>query len=330
METNNNNTGKVNNHLDADALLPPRKRLLAGLKRQNSDVNSSSPAKTDICPNNNHNNIPFLSELSNSDLSIEEIVEASRIFAIEATKIAEAARSKAEEKAAKAAKAFTAAKNALDLVVTASDEVDKKDNCVKNNKMKKHVTVEELYNKKNKGNSNSKTDEELARNLHRAINSSPRILKNSDTKSHKHKKMKSSGSSRVNTCVEIMSNGNGVVRNLDAEGLNTLKLDKSEVLENGKRGQTEKIELMKTGNSEVSESFGRKRGRTKQKKLPLSICSFRDQTGPREELKSNGSNQDSFSLGNNLMPDERASTSLWRYKSFKVPNCVKQNKVMRL
>ncbi|GFP91356.1 proline--tRNA ligase [Phtheirospermum japonicum] len=332
METNNNNTCNVNNHLDADALLPPRKRLLAGLKRQNSDVTSPSPSKNDTCLNNNNNNNPFLPELSNSNLSIEEIVEASRIAAIEATKIADAARAQAEEKAAKAAKAFAAAKNALDLVAILSDEIDKKEKCVKKNKMKKHVTVEELYNKKNKGNTNSRTDEELARNLHRAINSSPRISKNSDTKSHnKHKKMKSSGfAGRVNICSEIRNNGNGVVENLDAEGLNTSKPDRSEDLDNGERGRAGKIERVKLGNSEVLESFGRKRGRIKQKKLPLSICSFRDQTGPREELKSKGSNQDSFSSGSNLVPDERASTSLWKCQSFKAPTCVKQNKVMQL
>ncbi|KAL3650515.1 hypothetical protein CASFOL_006918 [Castilleja foliolosa] len=328
METHNNSCN-VTNHLEADALLPPRKRLLAGLKRQTSDVNSPSPSKNDTCPNKNN---LFLSELSNSNLSIEEIVEASRISAIEATKIAEAARAKAEEKATKAAKAFTAAKNALDLVATLSDEMDKKEKCVKNNKMKKRVTVEELYNSKHKGNSNSRTDEEVARNLHSAINSSPRILKNSDKKSHNmHKKMKSSVfSGRANICGEISNNGNGVVGYLDAEVLNTSKPDKSEDLDNGERGRAGKTETIKLGNSEVLESYGRKRGRIKQKKLPLSICSFRDQTGPREELKSNGSNQDSFSSGRNLMPGERASTSLWKCQSLKAPTCVKQNKVMQL
>ncbi|XP_011084449.1 uncharacterized protein LOC105166698 [Sesamum indicum] len=378
------NTCNVNN-LDSDALLPPRKRLLAGLKRQNSDVNSPAPlpsspncagSKNDAC-----NNI-YRSQLGNPNLSSEEIVEASRIAAVEAAKVAEAARANAEEKAAKAAKAVAAAKSALELVATLSEEAANKEKGLKKNKMKKHVPVETLYNK-NKGNSNCRTDEELARKLHQAINSSPRILKNasgSDTRSHKHKRLKSSAVSErpgISSGVPIAegnrpssttSNGNGLVGDTDNEGslkkidmimvdLNASKSDKRDQLklDNGEGWVPSKSDQMKSGNREAEalvskdkfaeslDSFGKKRGRIKQKKLPLSICSFRDQTGPKEELKPQGmlqlednavrtavGNQPLFSMGpssSSLRPVDK--TSMWKCQSFKAPACVKQNKVMQ-
>ncbi|KAL6581495.1 hypothetical protein OROMI_007418 [Orobanche minor] len=339
METN---TCNVNNHLDMDAFLPPRKRLLAGFKRQNSDVNPPLPLKDDILLNN-----PFIAQFNNSNLSYEDIVKASRAAAIEATKVAEAAKAKAEEKAAKAAKAVTAARNALDLVATLSEETAKEEKSSKKNKMKKRVTVEELYTNKNKGSTNSRTDEELARNLHRAINSSPRILNNSDTKGCKHKKVKRSGlpgrvdigseftNGRENQTYMATNNGKGVVRNVETESpIKKIGV----VMVDSNTSNSDRSDRLKLGNSEVLESFGAKRGRFKQKRLPLSICSFRDQTGTKDEFKSQGMplTEDNnvgtsgvlFSSGNKLMPAER--TSMRKCQSFNVPAGVEQNKVMQL
>ncbi|XP_057774312.1 uncharacterized protein LOC130993443 [Salvia miltiorrhiza] len=357
METNTCNV----NHLDADAHLPPRKRLLAGLKRQNSDVNSPTPSTPSSAGSEHdvHLNNALRSQLSNPSLSNEEIVEASRIAAMKAAKVAEAARANAEEKAAKAAKAVAAAKSALDLVAILSDETGNKEKFLKKNKMKKHVTVEALYNK---NKSSTRTDEELARNLHRVINSSPRILKNSpgsDAKSHKHKRLKSSASSgrtSITNGVQVgegdrqsaaRSNGNGVVevetespiRKIDMimVDLNTSKHDNSDQLklDNGDGSRHSKTERLKVDDGEVLDSFSRKRGRIKQKKLPLSICSFKDQTSPKEELKAQGNavrsgadDQPLFSSNSLLGPVERTS-SMWKCQSFKVPACVKQNKVVQ-
>ncbi|KAG8381274.1 hypothetical protein BUALT_Bualt06G0105500 [Buddleja alternifolia] len=312
METNRCDV----NHLDADALLPPRKRLLAGLKRQNSDVNSPAPSTSSnaITEFDVHLNNILMSRLSNPNLSNEEIIEASRNAAIEAAKVAEAARANAEEKAAKAAKAVAAAKNALDFVAILSDEAANNEKRLKKNKMKKHVPVQVLYNK-SKRNNNSKTDEELARKLHRDINSSPRILKNSsasDTKNHKHKKMKSNGNG-----IEKKQENEGPVKEIDTimVDLNTSKLDRgeqvrlsNEEMENGEDRVPSKDKF-----TEFSDSFGKKRGRIKQKKLPLSICSFRDQTGLKEEM----SNQPLFSEGTsgNLVPVEKRS--MWKCQTFK-------------
>ncbi|KAL0403166.1 UNVERIFIED_CONTAM: hypothetical protein Sradi_1957400 [Sesamum radiatum] len=239
METN---TCNVNN-LDLDALLPPRKRLLAGLKRQNSDVNSPAPlpsspncagSKNDAC-----NNI-YRSQLSNTNLSNEEIVEASRIAAIEAAKVAEAARANAEEKAAKAAEAVAAAKSALELVATLSEEAA--------NKEKGH--------------------QQFSKNLKNASGS--------DTRSHKHKRLKSSAVSErpgISSGVPVAegnrpssttSNGNGVVGDTDNEGslkkidmimvdLNSSKPDKRDQLklDNGEGRVSSKSDQMKLGNREV-------------------------------------------------------------------------------
>ncbi|XP_042053156.1 uncharacterized protein LOC121798298 [Salvia splendens] len=365
METNTCNV----NHLDVDAHLPPRKRLLAGLKRQNSDVNS--PTATPSTPSSGgsehdvRSNNALRSHLHDPSLSNEEIVEISRIAAMKAAKVAEVARANAEEKAAKAAKAVAAAKSALDLVAILSDETGNKEKLLKKNKMKKHVTVEALYNK---NKSSPGTDEELARNLHRVINSSPRILKNSpgsESKSHKHKKLKSSAASgRTSITNEApvgegdrdrqsaaRSTGNGVVE-LDTESpvrkigmimvdLNTSKHDSCDQLklDNGDGSRLSKTERLKLDDGEVLDSISRKRGRIKQKKLPLSICSFKDQTSPKEELKPQGNavisgvdNQPLFSMGpssNSLMPPVERTSSMWKCQSFKAPACVKQNKVMQ-
>lgn len=345
METNTCNV----NHLDADAHLPPRKRLLAGLKRQISDVISPMP----LTPNSAESedgallNNSFRSQLINPSLSNEEIVKTSRIAATKAAKVAEAARANAEEKAAKAAKAMAAAKSALDLVAILSDEAAKKERILKKNKMKKHVTVEALYNKNKLSTNRRATDEELARKLHRDINSSPRILKNSDMKNHKHKRLKTCSlpAGEGNQPSTATSNGNGVVgvvaehpvKKIDmiVVDLNTSKpLDSDEGCQ-----PPSKSERMMSDNNEVLDSFGKKKGKIKQKKLPLSICSFRDQSSPKEELKSQGirlsentvvENGPLFSMGssgNNEMPIGRAS--MWKCQSFKAPACVKQNKVMQ-
>ncbi|KAL7108355.1 hypothetical protein ACP275_06G107400 [Erythranthe tilingii] len=323
------------NHLEADALLPPRKRLLAGLKRQKSDVNSPPSGTAIIAGSKNdvHLNNPFKSQLINPNLSNEEIVKASRIAATEAAKVAKAARANAEEKAAKAAKAVAAAKTALDLVATLSDEVAVEEKHLKKNKMKKQVPVETLYNK-NKGNNttNCRTDEELARKLHQAINSSPRILKNSSdsvVRNHKHKRLKSSADTTTTT-----SSGHGVVGEVDTEGPVIKKIDT--IMVDLSSPKHDKGDRLKFENNEVLDSYGKKRGRMKQKKLPLSICSSKDQSGAKEELKLRGAplledNQALFQMGpsdNNLMPVERAS--MWKCQTFKAPVCVKQNKVMQL
>ncbi|KAK8716881.1 hypothetical protein V6N13_044174 [Hibiscus sabdariffa] len=183
------------NHLDADALLPPRKRLLAGFKKQASNANgasdqptvasssSSPPASPLPSPSisssdvNAHlKNLLMSSNLYNPNLSPEEILEASRVAATSAAKTAEAARAAAEEKAAIAAKAVAAAKSALDMVAKFSEETVHRDRHLKKNKLKKHVPVQLLY-KKHEPVESPRTDEDLAPEIAPSYQQFPKNLK---------------------------------------------------------------------------------------------------------------------------------------------------------
>lgn len=356
------------NHLDSDVLLPPRKRLLAVLKKQNSDGNSHTTTSTSSGSSSSEfdtrlNNV-LRSHLVDPNLLPDEIVEASRSAAEAAVKVAEAARAVAEEKAAVAAKAVAAAKSALDMVATFSKDTTCKERySKKKNKLKKHVEVEMLYNNKKNGN----TDEEVARNLHRVINSSPRITKNSsssDLKSHKHKRVKTSASEKTRVSNgfivweeknPLKSNGNGIAGKVDSESsLVRIEESTSRFNKDDRNGEHLTIHsTKKIGEAlEDTSSIGRKRGRIKQKKLPLSICNFRDQSNPKEESKSRNllreeevksrrllteekisNNKSSISVepsGDSVMPVERTS-SMWKcQQAFKAPPaCVKQNKVLQ-
>lgn len=340
------------NHLDSDVLLPPRKRLLAVLKKQNCDGNSYMPSTScNLSEFDTRLNNLLRSHLHNPNLSNDEIVAASRSAAEAAVNVAVAARTVAEEKAVIAAKAMAAAKSALELVANVSEE-----RYLRKNKLKKHVPVKMLYNKK-KGN----TDEELARKLHQAINSSPRISKNSptsDLKNYKHKRLKNlpHEETRVpnGVIVPCMSNGNGVVGEVDSEDSvqesymvrvdeNTSKFNKADRRKMENEEPVTSHSKRKIG-EELEDTFGlgRKRGRIKQKKLPLSICNFRDQTNPKEDpkfrslmteesvSKATSGNKQFFSVGtsgDSVKPVERKS--LWKCQSLKAPACVKQNKVLQ-
>ncbi|KAI3824237.1 hypothetical protein L1987_05687 [Smallanthus sonchifolius] len=303
------------NHLDSDVLLPPRKRLLACLKRQNSDANGNSNSNLNLYAPSTCNSLDQIdtriscllkAHLSSENPSQEEIVAASRTAAEVAVKVAMAARAAAQEKAVIAAKAMAAAKKALELVASVDDGqelLSLAEQQVKKHKSKKQVDVQMLYENRNPGVENGKTnDEELARKLHHAINSSPRISKGgapSDVKSHKHKKLKTSENGRL-------SNGSIVGEN-EKEVENMTKSN----MGNGSKAKS---------GDEDNTTFGRKRGRMKQKKLPLSICHDKAQATPKEDVTS----RSPLSVG------PSAGGPLWKCQAFKAPACVKQNKVMQL
>lgn len=387
------------NHLDADVLLPPRKRLLAGFKKQSSDVDATShhpivasssssaspsspsppslspypslspPSPTPFSPLSSEfetrlNNLLSSHFNNNHNLSPEQIVEASKSVAETAVKAAEAARAAAQEKAIMAAKAVTAAKNALALVASFPEEAASKERYLKKNKLKKHVQVQLLY-KKHQPIENYGDDEELARKLHRVMNSSPRISKNSsssDLKGHKNKKPKisptsertrvSNGSTVFGGNQPSICNGHAVAGELDSEGsirevYTSVADEKASKYE--KAGQLE----MDNGEEESSHSKekiwgdagspGKKRGRLKPKKLPLSMCNFRDQASPKEDVLPRSSPLTDKNMGNlttrskPLFPAEPAAnrlmpieaTPMWKCQEFKAPACVKQNKVMQ-
>ncbi|GMI86303.1 hypothetical protein like AT4G35510 [Hibiscus trionum] len=370
------------NHLDADVLLPPRKRLLAGFKKQASNANgasdqptvasssSSPPASPSPSPSspspstsssdvNGHlKNLLMSSHLYNPNLSPEEIFEASRAAAASAAKAAETARAAAEEKAAIAAKAIAAAKDALDIVAKFSEDTDRR---LKKNKLKKHVPVQLLY-KRHEPVESPRTDEELARKLHRAINSSPRISKNSPSewRGRKHRRPKimptlektkaSNGGIVLGGSPSSTCNGGTSAGEIDSEdSIEESVKEKANGAKYEKSGQSE----LDNGEAESSHSKekafedvtpGKKRGRMKLKRLPLSILSFRDRVNPKEEMISKSSPLTEKNMDNStaavktyftLEPSDGGVISIEgaptrKCQDFKPPACIKQNKVMRL
>ncbi|OVA03285.1 hypothetical protein BVC80_8607g2 [Macleaya cordata] len=304
------------NHLDGDTRLPPRKRLLAGLKKQNSDLASPLSSPLSSIPNSFSTRLHDLlnSNSKSSELLPDEIVDASRSAALAAAKVAAAAKARAAEKAAIAAKAIAAAKSALELVASVSEKTSRKERHSKKNKLKKHVQVELLYKKRRSGE-NRETDEELARKLHRAMNSSPRISKSSVTSElkidnyYKHKKHLILKKSRVSEggegnsnskCDRIAEAGDVESGGSVGELVNTDKMEMEDSVCT-KSDCSKKNNFSVDREAEVSflkEKYfpgveekgivGRKRGRIKQKKLSLSLCAIRDRDNPKEELKSRG------------------------------------------
>ena len=369
------------NHLDSDVLLPPRKRLLAGLKKQSSDVDvvaspsmvaASCVTASEFASSSSSYSNEFDARLkhllsshsNNPNLTSEEIVESSKSMAAAATKAAEAARAAAEEKAARAAKAVAAAKNALDFAASFSEEAASKDRYLKKNKLKKHLPVQLLY-KKYQPVENCRTDEELARKLHRAINSSPRISKNSptsDSKGNKHKRPKSCSSFEMTEgsdagvtlgqdCLSLC-NGHAVASKIDSEGSIQEVCSNKEGKKGGKHDKSGQMEIdngeaesseSKEKNFEDSSPTGKKKGRAKPKKLPLSIFTSKAKARPKEERKARSSPLTETDVGSppasniSLFPVEPPServmpieaTSTWKCQDFKAPECIKQNKVLQ-
>ncbi|GAB2279408.1 hypothetical protein Dimus_014050 [Dionaea muscipula] len=355
------------NHPDSDVLLPPRKRLLAGLKKQNSESTSRSPQgisnSSSLCGFDARINDLVKSCKNGSSMTLEEIAEAAGSAAAAAAKAASAARAVAEEKSAIAAKAVAAAKSALDLVASFSEDSGMKERNYKKNKLKKHVPVQLLY-KKNQPE-NFREDEELARKLHRAMNSSPRISKHSpgsDVKKHRNKRLKISP---INNEQDKIPNGvamkegklssahgrDDVAEEADSEGsYDESYIEKSD----DKASKSSTSDLIEDNSGEAESSHakekhveasddtctnGRKRGRIKQKKLPLSFCSFKDQANPSSSMPA--SVTPDKSTGNAALPlplpsvEPKADGILsieaaptWKCQDFKVPHCIKQNKAV--
>ncbi|WCJ32830.1 hypothetical protein M5689_014230 [Euphorbia peplus] len=380
-------------HMDADVLLPPRKRLLAGFKKQNSDgdtsltppgvpssSSSASPSGPSWSPPSPAPHSPSSSEYqdrlnnllsshlnNNHNLSPEQIVQASKLAADAALKAAEAARAAAQEKAILAAKAVTAAKSALALVAAFPEEAASKERNLKKNKLKKHVQLQLLY-KKHQPVENGRDDEELAKKLHRVMNSSPRISKNSsspDCKGHKYKKLKSSPTSeRTRTSNGSMAvggnpsftcnDGHTIAGELDSEGsigevCTSMADEKISKHEKSTRSAVDNGEAESSHTKEkISVDAGspsKRRGRQKLKKLPLSICSSRDQANPKDDIIPRSSPLTGKNTGNptgyankpmfatepsadNMIPIEVSSVrKCHELKS--AATCVKQNKVIQ-
>lgn len=352
------------NHLDSDVLLPPRKRLLAGLKKQNSEsmpwspqgISNSSP----LFGFDARINSLVKSCKNGSSMTLEEIAEAAGSAAAAAAKAAMAAKAAAEEKSAIAAKAIAAAKSALALVASFSEKAGMEERKHRKSKFKKHVPVQLLY-KKNQRKENCRKDEELARKLHQAINSSPRISKHSpgsDMKNHKHKKLKVYPTQEKGVIPNGVVVKEGKIPSIHSKEnvLGDVESESSDdesytVKLNGKASKSSTADHYLEHNSRVAESRdskekhfeasaetytnGRKRGRVKLKKLPLSLCSIKDQANPSSSGQATdapdkpipSSLPSPLPEADGVLSIEATPTS--KIKVFKFPEPIEQNKVVQ-
>jgi hypothetical protein len=187
---------------DLNTHLPPRKRLLAGFRTAaaaSSDASEQSPPPPSplILPDDLAARLRgMMGPPASTPPSPEEIIQAARHAASAAADAAAAARAVAADKAAVAAKARAAARAAMELLDSISIARSRNGIQLKAKSRKKHVQVKLLYRPPGDGwaseagketvgdddddapprlRRHRESDEEVARKLHRVMNSSPRI-----------------------------------------------------------------------------------------------------------------------------------------------------------
>lgn len=168
---------------DLNTHLPPRKRLLAGLRTAATSCDAAEPLPSPLASGDLAARLREMALAANASASSpEEMIEAARAAAEAATDAAAAARAAAAEKAAVAAKARAAARAAMEFLDSFSRTGTSRNGLqFKVKSRKKHVQVKMLYRPNGtlgdapKPRRRKQSDEEIARNLHRAMNSSPRI-----------------------------------------------------------------------------------------------------------------------------------------------------------
>ncbi|CAN6192432.1 unnamed protein product [Urochloa humidicola] len=168
---------------DLNTHLPPRKRLLAGLRTAATSCEATETLPSSLASGDLAVRLREMALAANaSGSSPEEMIEAARAAAEAAADAAAAARAAATEKAAVAAKARAAARAAMEFLDSFSRTGTSRNGLqFKVKSRKKHVQVKTLYRPNGtlgdapKPRRRKQSDEEIARNLHRAMNSSPRI-----------------------------------------------------------------------------------------------------------------------------------------------------------
>ncbi|XP_009101231.1 uncharacterized protein LOC103875432 [Brassica rapa] len=251
------------NQLDSDSHLPPRKRLLAEFKKLNGSSSSSSSttsnsngSSSSASTDDVHTHLDDLLASRFNNQSPEELAEAARSAAGLAVKAAKAAREVANEKALISAKAIAAAKRALELVDSFPQEAlagcNERPSSPKKNKQRKHVPLHHLYYPK--GELRDDEEEDLALRLHRAVDN--RYPNGQINK--KQKTVVVDGSRLTGTVNDV----NGAVDSDSSfEGLES----------NREAFEPDEVDSIPTPWKEENISLGRRRGRVKLKKLPLSI-----------------------------------------------------------
>ncbi|XP_003563241.1 uncharacterized protein LOC100838971 [Brachypodium distachyon] len=183
---------------DLNTHLPPRKRLLAGFRSAAAASSFDADPPPPPCPLLLSDDLAarlraMMGPPASAPPSIDEIVQAARSAASAAADAAAAARAAAWDKAAVAAKSRAAARAAMEFLDSvymsgAGGGASRNGIQLKAKSRKKHVQVKLLYKPNGRvregkgalGDSSrprrrNESDEEVARKLHRVMNSSPRI-----------------------------------------------------------------------------------------------------------------------------------------------------------
>ncbi|KAG2244769.1 hypothetical protein Bca4012_022163 [Brassica carinata] len=249
------------NQLDSDTHLPPRKRLLAGFKKLNgsssplastSNSNGSSSSSAPSTDVHTHLDDLLLASRFNHSQSPEELAEAARSAAALAVKAAKTARAVANEKALISAKAIAAAKRALELVDSFPKE---RRSPPKKNKQKKHVPLQHLYSKGEE--LRDEEEEYLASRLHRAVDKRcPKVLGTRSSFEENGQINKRQKTGTVNDDVAGVVDSDCSYERLES---------------NREAFKPDEVDSIPTPGKEESNSLGRRRGRVKLKKLPLTI-----------------------------------------------------------
>ncbi|CAM0908578.1 unnamed protein product [Alopecurus aequalis] len=186
---------------DLNTHLPPRKRLLAGFRTvaatSSCDAAEHSPPPPSplVLPDDLAARLrAMMGPPADAPPSPEEIIRAARRTFLAAADAAAVARAAAADKAAVAAKARAAARAAMEFLDSVSFSRSRNGIQLKPKSRKKHVQVRLLYRPPGDGRASEAgketlgdddaprphrrrrdSDEEVARKLHRVMNSSPRI-----------------------------------------------------------------------------------------------------------------------------------------------------------
>jgi hypothetical protein len=321
---------------DLNTHLPPRKRLLAGLRTAASAFGADHPpsplASADLAGR-------FAANASSS--TPEDMIEAARAAATAAADAAAAARTAAEEKAAVAAKARAAARAAmefLDSFSRARTGSSRNGLQLKVRSRKKHVQVKLLYKPPN-GRAERRgplpdAPPKPPRTLHRTTNSSPRFSPTGP------KRPRSSACDEVEGVPDASTDGPSTERK---SGDTTVPLFKHEVSDDG--GQNSSMHNaarisdiadhgVRTGNLSATRKI-----KIKRKELLLNQKNTSEETGPSlhsvvtGESKSNGNGSkkcvspaDAKAPGDGLTPTK--ITSVWKFKKFKTSHCSSDSMVL--
>ncbi|TVU07528.1 hypothetical protein EJB05_40886, partial [Eragrostis curvula] len=351
---------------DLNTHLPPRKRLLAGLRTAASafdaDPPPSPPASADLAARLRE--MALAANASSS--SPEEMIEAARAAASAAADAAAAARATAEEKAAVAAKARAAARAAMEFLDSFSRTGASRNGLqLKVRSRKKHVQVKLLYKPNGrvegrgalrdappKPRRRRDSDEDVARTLHRAMNSSPRISPTGPKRPRSTTRDEGEGvgdasnglSTHAPTEVGGLPNGGSSERKSCDAHVPLFKHEAPDGVGEDSSRYTAKSSDITDNGVGIGNSSAARKVKIKRKELLLNQNNSEEMEGTKEtepsihsvvrgESKSNGngaekcmSPSDAKAPGDGLAPMK--ITSVWKFKKFKTSHCSSDSKVL--